>query len=640
MIERPITDWLPLTMKEVEKRGWDEVDVVLVSGDAYVDHPAFGTAVIGRIIESEGFRVAVVAQPNWKDDLRDFKKFGRPKYFFGVTAGCMDSMVNHYTANRRLRSTDAYTPGGQAGFRPDYATITYTNILKELYPDIPVLIGGIEASLRRVTHYDYWKDQLMPTILKDSGADLLVYGMGEQPLRDILKLVKKGVPFSSLTTIPQTAFLQDADKPLPKNKNWEDVALSSHEACLEDKIKYAANFKIVEVESNKWNARRITQGVGDQILIINPPYKTMTEKEMDQSFDLPYTRFPHPKYKKRGAIPAYEMIKFSINMHRGCFGGCSFCTISAHQGKFIASRSEASIMREVEQVVNDPTFKGYISDLGGPSANMYGMKGKDESICEKCSSPSCIHPVICNNLDTSHVKMTELYRKVDAHPKVKKAFVGSGIRYDLLVDDFNKNNEDGNHDEYIEQVVTRHVSGRLKVAPEHTSDATLRIMRKPSFKYFHKFKEKYDKISEKHGLKQQLIPYFISSHPGCEEQDMANLAAETKDMGFQLEQVQDFTPTPMTVATVIYYSGVHPYTLKPVYTPKSREEKQNQHRFFFWYKKENQGWIKSQLTKAKRPELIEKLLGDQPIARSEQREKPKWLEERRRKEAGRNKSKR
>jgi uncharacterized radical SAM protein YgiQ len=627
MSERPITDWLPLTMKEVEKRGWDEIDVIIVSGDAYVDHPSFGTAVIGRIMEDEGFRVAIIAQPNWKDDLRDFKKFGKPKYFFGVTAGCMDSMVNHYTANKRLRSTDAYTPGGVAGFRPDYATTVYTKILKELYPDVPVLIGGIEASLRRVTHYDYWKDKLMPSILVDSGADLLVYGMGDQPLRDMLKLVKKGVPFSNLRTLNQVAFLQDAKEELPKNKKWETVELASHEECLSDKIKYAANFKIVEVESNKWQADRIIQKVGQEVLVINPPYKTMTEEEIDRSFDLPYTRLPHPKYKKRGTIPAYEMIRFSVNMHRGCFGGCSFCTISAHQGKFIASRSEKSILQEVEEVVNHPDFRGYISDLGGPSANMYKMKGKDESICAKCSSPSCIHPVICSNLDTSHKPMTELYRKVDAHPKVKKAFVGSGIRYDLLVDDFNKNNEDGNHDEYIEQVITRHVSGRLKVAPEHTSDATLRVMRKPSFKYFHKFKEKYDKISEKHGLKQQLIPYFISSHPGCEEEDMANLAAETKDMGFQLEQVQDFTPTPMTVAEVIYYTGVHPYTLKPIKTVKDKQEKLDQNRFFFWYKKENQDWIRKKLTKAKRPDLIDKLLGDQ--GKKEDKKVPKWLEERR-----------
>ncbi len=621
---RPISDWLPMSKKEASKRGWDEFDVILISGDAYVDHPAFGTSVIGRIIEDEGLKVGIVAQPNWKDDLRDFKKLGKPKMFFGITAGCMDSMVNHYTANKRLRSTDAYTPGGEAGFRPDYASIEYSNILKTLFPDTPVLLGGIEASLRRVTHYDYWKDELMPSILVDSKADALVYGMGDQPLREILRLLKKGVPFEHIKTIKQVAFLQDESIALPKVKSWETIELASHEDCLKDKIKYAANFKIVEVESNKWQANRITQNVGGQTLIINPPFKTMTEKEIDTSFDLPYTREPHPRYKKRGNIPAYDMIKFSINMHRGCFGGCSFCTISAHQGKFIASRSENSILKELDQVVDLPEFKGYISDLGGPSANMYKMKGKDESICEKCVSPSCIHPVICNNLDTSHEQMTKLYKKVDEHPKVKKAFVGSGIRYDLLVDDFNKNNEDGNHDEYIEQVITRHVSGRLKVAPEHTSDDTLKVMRKPSFKYFHKFKEKYDKISEKHNLNQQLVPYFISSHPGCDEVDMANLAAETKDMGFQLEQVQDFTPTPMTVATVIFYAGVHPYTLKPIQTVKTKKEKQNQNKFFFWYKKENRNWIKNKLEKANRPDLMNKLVGD-----DHQREMPPWLKKRR-----------
>jgi uncharacterized radical SAM protein YgiQ len=609
MQERPITDWLPLTKKEVEKRGWDELDVILISGDAYVDHPAFGTAVIGRIMESEGLKVGIVAQPNWQDDLRDFKKLGKPKYFFGVTAGCMDSMVNHYTANKRLRSNDSYTPGGEAGFRPDYATTVYSKILKEIYPDVPVLIGGIEASLRRVTHYDYWADKLFPSILVDSQADMLVYGMGEQPLREIIRGVKSGKQLAELTDINQVAFLQKQSEPLPVIGEWETVELASHEVCLQDKIKYASNFKIVEVESNKWQANRITQLVGDEVLVINPPFKTMEEAEMDKSFDLPYTRLPHPKYKKRGPIPAFEMIKFSVNMHRGCFGGCSFCTISAHQGKFIASRSEKSIMKEVDQITKQPDFKGYISDLGGPSANMYRMKGKDESICAKCVSPSCIHPVICNNLDTNHKPLTDIYRKVDAHPGIKKAFVGSGVRYDLLVDDFNKNNQDGNHDEYMEQLITRHVSGRLKVAPEHTSDATLRVMRKPSFKYFHAFKKKYDEISAKFGLKQPLIPYFISSHPGCEEEDMANLAAETKDLGFQLEQVQDFTPTPMTVAEVIYYSGVHPYTLQPIKTAKTKEEKQNQNKYFFWYKAEYKDWIRNRLTHLKRPDLAQRLLG-------------------------------
>jgi uncharacterized radical SAM protein YgiQ len=607
--ERPITDWLPITRKEVEMRGWGELDVIIISGDAYVDHPAFGSAVIGRILESEGLRVALVPQPNWQDDLRDFKKMGKPRLFFGVTSGCMDSMVNHYTASRRRRSTDAYTAGGQNGFRPDYAATVYTRALKQVYPDVPVLIGGIEASLRRVTHYDYWSDKLMPTILATSGADLLVYGMGEMPLREIIRLLEKGVPFHSLTTIPQTALLRPKGEPLPVNRNWEDISLSSHELCLRDKKAFAANFKHIEQESNKVNARRILQEVGDQMLIINPPYPPMSEEQIDTSFDLPYTRQPHPKYRKRGTVPAYEMIRFSVNMHRGCFGGCSFCTISAHQGKFIASRSEESILKEVEQVTKMPDFKGYISDLGGPSANMYKMKGKVQAICDRCVAPSCIHPVICSNLDTSHKAMTELYKKVDAHPEVKKAFVGSGIRYDLLVDSYNKNN-DGSLDEYMEQVVTRHVCGRLKVAPEHTSDGTLRVMRKPSFKHFHEFKKKYDHYNRKHGLKQPLIPYFISSHPGSTAEEMANLAAETKDMGFRLEQVQDFTPTPMTVATVIYYTGLHPYTLRPVYTAKNKREKKNQHLFFFWYKPENHHLIRQKLTEMGREDLIEKLIGE------------------------------
>lgn len=612
---RPITDWLPLTLPEVKKRGWDQLDVVLISGDAYVDHPAFGPAAIGRIIEHYGFKVAIIAQPNWRDDYRDFKKFGKPRLFFGVTSGCMDSMVNHYTASKRRRSDDAYTPGGEAGFRPDYAVTVYTKILKEIYPDVPVLIGGIEASLRRVTHYDYWSDKLFPSILEMSGADLLVYGMGEQPLREILSLLNKGVPFSSLTTVKQTAFLVQGGQNLPKNKNWKDVQINGHEDCLADKIKYAANFKIVEQESNKVNARRILQKVGEKTLVINPPFPPMTENEIDESFDLPYTRLPHPKYKFRGAIPAYEMIKFSINMHRGCFGGCSFCTISAHQGKFIASRSEESIMKEVESITKMDEFRGYISDLGGPSANMYRMKGKVQEICDKCSSPSCIHPVVCHNLDTSHKPLTELYKKVNAHPGVKKAFVSSGIRYDLLVDGFNKPGDKSDMQEYMEELVANHLSGRMKVAPEHTSDDTLYIMRKPSFKHFHEFKKRFDEINEKNGLQQPLIPYFISSHPGCKEADMANLAVETKEMGFQLEQVQDFTPTPMTVATVIYYSGVHPYTLEPVYTAKSPEEKRNQHLFFFWHKPENRQLIRDKLLKLGKKEFVEKLVGIDPAVR-------------------------
>jgi len=605
---RPITDWLPTTRKEVEDRGWDQLDVIIISGDAYVDHPAFGHACVARLIEAMGLRVAIVPQPNWQDDLRDFKKMGRPRLFFGISSGCMDPMVNHYTAARRLRSNDAYTPGGKPGFRPDYAAVVYSQILKKFYPDTPVMIGGIESSLRRVTHYDYWSDKLKPSILAESGADLLVYGMGEQPLREILRLLQKGAPFYSLRTIPQTAFLQLEAEPLPKNKNWATAQLASHQACLRDKKTFARNFKQIEQESNKQFANRLTQKIGDKLLVINPPYQTMSEPEIDASFDLPYTRLPHPKYKKRGSIPAFEMIKFSVNMHRGCFGGCSFCTISAHQGKMIASRSEGSILREVEQITQMPDFKGYISDLGGPSANMYKMKGKVQSICDACVSPSCIHPTICHNLDMNHQPLIDIYKKTDAHPKIKKAFVASGIRYDLLIGENEQKAKENHLDEYTEQLIRSHVSGRLKVAPEHTSTEVLKIMRKPSFKYFHAFKKRFDRICQTAGLKQQLIPYFISSHPGSQIEDMANLACETKDLGFKLEQIQDFTPTPMTVATVIYYSGYHPYTGKKVFTARSDHEKKSQWRFFFWHKKENREWIRNTLSKLRKPEYIKKLL--------------------------------
>ena len=603
--ELPLSAWLPLTMKEVKMRGWDELDIVIVSGDAYVDHPAFGNAVIGRIIESMGLKVAIIAQPNWQDDLRDFKKFGKPRLFFGVTAGNMDSMVNKYTAGKRLRSKDAYTPGGATNHRPDYASIVYTKILKDLYPDTPVILGGVEASLRRVTHYDYWQDKLMPNILTQSGADMLIYGMGEQPLRDIITLLKKGVPFDNLRTIKQVAFLTKGE--LPKNKNWKSFELASHEQSLKDKRQYAKNFRYIETESNKQNARRLYQKCGDDLLVINPPYKVMTEKEVDASFDLPYTRLPHPKYKKRGQISAFEMIKFSVNMHRGCFGGCSFCTISAHQGKLIASRSKKSIMNEVDKITQMPDFKGYLSDLGGPSANMYQMEGIDQKMCDTCSLPSCVHPTICSNLDTDPSKMLEIYREVNAKEAVKKAHVSSGLRYDLM---FNPNSIHPKRDEeYVEQLVAHHVSGRLKVAPEHTEDHVLDVMRKPSFKYFSHFKNKFEEICEKKSLKQEIIPYFISSHPGCEGKDMANLAAKTKALGYKLEQVQDFTPTPMTVATVIYYSGVHPYTMKPVKTAITYDEKSKQRKFFFWYKPENKNFIKNSLAKIKRMDISKELFG-------------------------------
>ncbi|WP_289055497.1 YgiQ family radical SAM protein [Carboxylicivirga marina] len=603
-------DWLPTSAKEVERRGWDSVDVILFTGDAYIDHPAFGAAVVGRMLEAHGLKVAIIPQPNWRDDLRDFKKLGRPNYFFGVTAGAMDSMVNHYTANRRLRSDDAYTPDGRAGQRPDYASVVYCNILKDLYPDTPVLLGGIEASLRRVTHYDYWSDKLKPGILAESKADLLVYGMGEQPLLEIIRLIDRGVPIDSLKTIPQTAFLLEDGSSLPKNKNWKDLELFSHEDCLQDKIKYAKNFRHVEEESNRWNAARLIQGVENGKIVINPPYPPMTTGELDASFDLPYTRLPHPRYIAKGAIPAFEMIKFSVNMHRGCFGGCSFCTISAHQGKFIASRSKESILKEVDEIAQMPDFKGYLSDLGGPSANMYKMEGKNLRICQRCTRPSCIHPNICTNLDTNHSEMTDIYKSVNQRNDIKKAFIGSGVRYDMLYNPMATSEEKDSHKEYMQELIEHHVSGRLKVAPEHTSDQVLKIMRKPTFKLFHKFKADFDRINKDKNLNQQIIPYFISSHPGSEELDMANLACETHDMDFKLEQVQDFTPTPMTVATVIYYAGVHPYTLEETYTPRTKNEKLQQRMYLFWYKKEYQDKIKERLKNFKRFDMLKKLFPD------------------------------
>ena len=537
------------------------MDVIFFTGDAYVDHPSFGAAVIGRILEAEGLKVAIVPQPNWQDDLRDFKKLGKPNLYFAVTAGNMDSMVNHYTANKRKRSNDSYTPGGKAGQRPDYATTVYCNILKELFPDVPLVVGGIEASLRRVTHYDYWSDKLKPSILVESKADMLFYGMGEKSILEYTKLIQKGVDPKKLTNIPQTAFLVPKDGEYVSNKKWDSVKLYSFAECQEDKKKYAKNFMHIEEESNKVEANIIIQEIGDQQVVVNPPWPPLEEKEIDRFYDLPFTRLPHPRYKNKEEIPAYNMIRHSVNIHRGCFGGCTFCTISAHQGKFIASRSEESILKEVDKLVLMPDFKGYISDLGGPSANMYKMKGIHEEICNKCKRPSCVFPDVCKNLNIDHKPMLDLYKKVRAHPDVKKAFIGSGIRYDMILKETSDPQVNKNNMEYLREVIKHHVSGRLKVAPEHTSDQVLDLMRKPSFKLFHKLNKVFQEINKEEGLNQQLIPYFISSHPGCENVDMANLAVETKQLDFKLEQIQDFTPTPMTLATVIYYTGYHPYTM-------------------------------------------------------------------------------
>lgn len=575
-----ITDWLPTSRKEMEKRGWDEVDVVLFSADAYIDHPSFGAAVIGRILEYEGFRVAIVPQPNWQDDLRDFKKFGRPRLFFAISGGSMDSMVNHYTANRRLRSDDAYTAGGKAGQRPDYATYVYSNICKQLYPDVPVVIGGIEASLRRLTHYDYWQDKIKPSILAEAKADLLVYGMGEKPIVEIARRLSDGYNVEALTDIAQTAFTVANGTDLSHLNPL--IRLSSFEECVEDKVKFALNFKQIEEESNKYEAAYLVETVGDRTIVVNPPHPKLTEAEIDHSFDLPYTRLPHPRYNGKGAIPAYDMIKFSVNAHRGCFGGCSFCTISAHQGKFISSRSESSILKEVEAIVLHPEFKGYISDLGGPSANMYMMEGRQKEMCHKCKRASCLFPNVCKNLENDHTRLLNLYQKAKSVKGIKKIFIGSGIRYDLFM--CGQHKDSTANLSYLEEVMLHHVSGRLKVAPEHTSDDVLKMMRKPSFSLFEQLKKDFDAINSKHALKEQLIPYFISSHPGCQNEHMRDLVERTKKLDFKLEQVQDFTPTPMTLSSTIYYAGIDPYTMKKVYTATTREEKLHQRDAFFWYK--------------------------------------------------------
>ena len=601
------SDFLPTSKEEMEALGWEQADVIIFSGDAYVDHPSFGSAVIGRVLQAEGYKVAIVPQPNWRDDLRDFKKLGEPRLFFGISAGAMDSMVNHYTANRRLRHDDAYTAGGRHGMRPDYPTIVYSNILRELFPNTPIVAGGIEASLRRVSHYDYWQDRLRPSILADAKADMIVYGMGERTIREIANNLNAGRSISDLTDIPQTALF------INESPSADDIVLHSYEECLADKRKQAMNFKHVEIESNKYRGKTIWQSTGGRWLKINPMYPPMTSDEIDASFDLPYTRVAHPRYKGK-VIPAYEMIRHSINMHRGCFGGCAFCTISAHQGKFIASRSKKSIMKEARQVVEMEDFKGYISDLGGPSANMYNMGGFDKNICKKCTRPSCLHPQPCPNLNNDHSALLDIYHSVDSMKEVKKSFVGSGVRYDLSMMQHKDAKIAEVNRRYNRELIEHHVSGRLKVAPEHTSEEVLDCMRKPSFSLFYKFKRIFDDVNQKTGMRQQLIPYFISSHPACMEEHMAELAVITKNLDFRLEQVQDFTPTPMTLATEIYYTGIHPYTGEEIFTAKNERDKLAQRKYFFWYDKEYRKPICDSLKRIGRQDLVKELYpGSSPM---------------------------
>lgn len=604
------TDWLPTSVKEMKALGWEYIDVVIFSGDAYVDHPSFGAAVIGRTLQSIGLKVAIVPQPNWQDDLRDFRKFGEPRLFFAISAGAMDSMVNHYTANRRRRSDDAYTPGGRHGMRPDYPTIVYSEILRKLYPNTPIIAGGIEASMRRLSHYDYWQDKLRPSIMIDSKVDMIIYGMGELPIKELVKRMQAGEELYKLNDIKQTILLL-SDKLLPSSDD-NNIILNDFETCLKNKRAQASNFKHIEQQSNRQNGAVLWQRYGNKVVKVNPMFPPMTTEKIDASFDLPYTRLPHPRYKGK-TIPAYEMIKFSVNLHRGCFGGCAFCTISAHQGKFIASRSKRSILNEIKAITKMPDFKGYLSDLGGPSANMYMMKGKNQDLCLKCMRPSCLHPKPCQNLNSNHAPLLDIYRSVDKMPEIKKSYIGSGVRYDLSMHETGEKITDCTNRQYNEELIKNHVSGRLKVAPEHTCDHVLNLMRKPSFTQFYEFKKIFDNINRINGLKQQIIPYFISSHPGCREIDMAELAVETRNLNMHLEQVQDFTPTPMTLATEIYYTGIHPYTGEQIYTATRKEDKLAQRKYFFWYDKTYRQDIIGSLNKLHRPDLIRRLFPGKQI---------------------------
>lgn len=566
--------FLPTSKKEIDALGWDYIDIILFSGDAYIDHPSFGIAVIGRILEREGYRVAIVPQPNWRDDLRDFKKLGRPRLFFGVSAGAMDSMVNHYTANKRLRSDDAYTPDGKSSFRPDYAVSVYSNILKGIYPDVPVVIGGIEASLRRLTHYDYWQDKLLPSVLVNSKADYLVYGMGERPIVELARAIDEGASEYHIHKIPQIGYLA----PKGKTDKTDTIFLHSYEECIDSKRAFVENFNIIEREANKMYPLRLVESYANNDVVINPPFPPATEDEMDSFFDLPFTKLPHPRYKGK-RIPAYDMIKFSINSHHGCFGGCSFCTIAAHQGRFIQNRSCNNIVKEVNKLVKHPEFKGVISDVGAPTANMYKIAGKDRSLCEKCIRKSCLYPKMCPNLNHSHADLLKLYNEINGVKGVRKFFIGSGIRYDLFL------NEEGFLDDtsypYFKELVTKHTSGRLKVAPEHTEERVLKYMSKPSFKLFGRLRKEFDKLIKREGLKYQIIPYFISSHPGCKMEDMMKLSKNPDLKGICLDQVQDFTPTPMTASSAMFYSGMDLKSFKPIFVEKKQEEKKRQKSYFF-----------------------------------------------------------
>ena len=585
--------FLVMTQAEMVQRGWDFVDVVIVTGDAYVDHPSFAMAILGRILEANGYRVAILSQPNWTN-CEDWKRFGKPRLFFGISAGNMDSMINHYTANKKVRNDDAYSPGGKIGLRPDRATLAYCQRAREAYPGVPVIAGGVEASLRRLAHYDYWSDTVKRSILLDSKADLVVYGMGEKPILEVSKRLAKGENVKTLRNMRGVAYALGASEiPPTEYEGKAVVTIPSFEKVCQDRFAFAEATKIIHTHTNPFNAAALIQFHDRQAVVVNPPSLPLSDGQMDQIYDLPFTRKPHPTYGE--SIPAYEMIKDSVTIMRGCFGGCTFCSITAHQGKIIQSRSETSVLRELSSLGKDAAFSGVVTDMGGPTANMYQMKCTRPDIEAKCRRQSCVDPTICKLLGTDHGPLVSLMKKARKVPGIRKVFVASGVRMDLAQ----------LSDDYMKELAAHHVGGLLKVAPEHTDKKVLSLMKKPSIENFESFGEKFKRVTTQVGKpKQYLVPYFIASHPGSDLNAMIDLALFLKRNGYKPDQVQDFIPAPFDVATCMYHTGLDPFTKKEVFIAKHLRDRKLQRALLQFFKPENYFEVRKALELAGRTDLI------------------------------------
>lgn len=591
----PVSPPLPISRADMKARGWDEVDVVFVTGDAYVDHPSFAMAILGRALEEAGFRVAILSQPDWRS-CEPWRQFGRPRLFFAVSAGNMDSLINHYTANKKVRNDDAYSPGGRIGLRPDRATLPYCQRAREAYPGVPVIAGGVEASLRRLAHYDYWSDTVRRSILLDSKADLVAFGMGERPIVAMARHLSEGKPLKDLRRMRGVAYVMGASEsydPILDTCGTGVVELPSYEKVKADKMAFVEATRIIHVNTNPFNAKTLVQAHDLRRVVTTPPDLPLSKQEMDQVYDLPYTRKPHPSYQDK--IPAFEMIKDSVTIMRGCFGGCTFCSITAHQGRIIQSRSQESVVKELQKMTQDPSFSGVISDIGGPTANMYEMRCTRPEVEAKCTRLSCVSPTICKLLGTDHAPLVELMKKARNQKGIRKVFVASGIRMDLAQ----------LSPEYMSDLAEHHVGGRLKVAPEHSDSETLKLMKKPSIDNFDQFAADFKKASRRAGKpKQEIVPYFIASHPGSDLNAMIDLALYLKRNGYRPDQVQDFIPAPFDLATCMYYTGIDPISRKPVHIAKNLGDRKLQRALLQFFKPENYFEVRKALEMASRTDLI------------------------------------